>query len=91
MATDQVTWLNAQITSIETQIANTNAHMTAILTGAQSYQLNTGQTVTIVTKASLRHVQNLYDWLLTRREDLINQLARAEGTSRAAFNARPSW
>jgi hypothetical protein len=60
--------------------------ITAVLAGAQSYQLNTGQSQQLVTKANVGSVRLLMKQLETEISTL--QL-RLNGC--ASFNMRPGW
>jgi hypothetical protein len=76
-----------QVTAIKAQLAAYNAAILALTTtGIQSYQLDTGQTRQLVTKANLAAMQK-------DRSSLLNELttleARLCGTG--AVHVVPSW
>jgi hypothetical protein len=79
--------LDQQIAQVTADLANVRAAITAILTGSQSYRLDTSQNSAQVTRA------NLSDLRLLRRE-LQNELAElnAKKTSGGGtFNMMPGW
>ncbi len=63
-----------------------DAAVTAILGGAQSYQLNTGQTQQLVTKANVGSVRLLMQGLESEIATLQNRLGGC-----SSFNVRPGW
>ena len=46
-------WLDARIAAVKAEIVALEAAITAVASGAQMYQLDTGQTRQLVTKANL--------------------------------------
>lgn len=68
------------------QLVACDAAITAIAAGAQSYQLNTGQTQQLVTKANVGSLRLLMSGLET---EIATLEARLGGC--AAFNVRPGW
>lgn len=79
-------FLQEQVEATKALIVAYNAAILALTTGAQSYQLDTGQTRQLVTKANLAT-------LINARDRLLNELsvmgARFDGD--AAFRMNPSW
>ena len=63
------------VAEIQADITNARAHRTAILTGAQEYQLDTGQTRQVVKRANLTELNR------TIRE-LEAELGAAEAAAR---------
>jgi hypothetical protein len=84
---DETAWLDARITKTKALI---EAYEDAVLAFAdsnvQSYQLDTGQTRQLVTRAQLGSVQLTLSRLEAR---LATLLARRGGC--AQFNMRPGW
>jgi len=91
-ATDEATWNDEQITAVEAQIRATNSAILALVAGAQSYMLDTGQTRQTVTKANLTELRNNRKELLSERQQLIAAIAQQTGASTGAqVIARPGW
>jgi hypothetical protein len=84
---DQTAWLDARITKTKTLI---EAYEDAVLAFAdsnvQSYQLDTGQTRQLVTRAQLGSMQ----LTLSRLESRLATLEARRGGC-AQFNMRPGW
>jgi hypothetical protein len=76
---DRLAAKQAQLAAIETAI-------TAVSSGVQSYQLNTGQTQQLVTKANLGSLRLMAKDL---ESDIATLQARLCGG--AQFNVRPGW
>lgn len=58
MSSDDNTFLEARITFLQTEITSFEAAITAVTSGGvQSYQLDTGQTRTLVTRYNLTEIQ----------------------------------
>lgn len=78
-------FLDEQIARKKTEIAELDAAISALVAGAQTYQLDTGQTRQSVTKAQLSQLRNL-------RTSVWNELstlyARRNG---ASVIARPGF
>ncbi len=74
---DQI-WID-QIEALKAELLNLNSHITAILTGAQEYRLNTGQTTQNVRRADLAELRS-------HRGALMNEMTTLEakvcGTAR---------
>lgn len=68
------TWLQARIDARKAQILATEAAITALLGGAQSYTLDTGQTRQTVTKANLSELRKTLQWLESELARLDEQL-----------------
>ena len=80
---DQI-WID-QIEALKAELLNTNSHITAILTFAQEYKLNTGQTTQNVRRADLAELR-------LHRGALMNEMTTLEakvcGTAR---HGRPAF
>lgn len=81
---DDSTWLDARITAVEALIVKHEDAISALVGGAQSYTLDTGQTRQSVTKANLAELRISLAELESRRSELR---LRRNG---AGFNARMS-
>lgn len=80
-------YLNARITAVKAQIEAYEAAILAITTGAvESYRIDTGQTVTNVTKLNISSIQSGLDLLLNR---LATLEARLNGSG--SITITPGW
>lgn len=79
------TWIRDRIAAKKAQILAYEAAITALASGAQSYQLHTGQTQQLVTRANLGSMRLLVQGL---ESDIATLQARL-GCGR--FNVRPGW
>ena len=84
MSTD-AEFLQARIARTEAIIVAYENAIEAILGGAQSYQLSTGQTTEMVTKANLAALTEKLEWWEGRLQRLC---ARQQG---GGLNVRPGW
>lgn len=71
---DETTWLTSRIESAQLQVEAYEAAILAISSGAQMYQMDTGQTRMLVTKANLSSVEAALNKLLLRMEVWKSQL-----------------
>ena len=83
---DETTWLDERITATKAMIVAYEDAVLALSTGAQSYQLDTGQTRQLVSKAQLGSVQ----LTLQRLESRLATLQARRGGC-AQINMRPGW
>ncbi len=74
MATDNTVWIETRLERTETSIVAVEDAIDALVGGAQTYSLDTGQTRQSVTKANLTELRNLLQTLEERREGLRSQL-----------------
>lgn len=74
ISSDDTVWITEQIALSEQAIAAINAAIIAIAGGAQSYQLNTGQTEQRVSKADLGALGNMLKLYEERRTKYRTQL-----------------
>lgn len=74
MASDETAWLTARITRTETLIEAHEDAIAALVAGAQTYHIDTGQTRQTVTKAQLSQLKNMLDALENRRATLRARL-----------------
>jgi hypothetical protein len=83
---DDVEWIAGRIAAKKAEVAALDAAITALNAGAQSYQLDTGQTRQSVTRAQLGQ-------LASRQRDLENDILmlqqRLNGCG--SIHVRPSW
>jgi hypothetical protein len=78
--------IEAQIAVLKVELTAVNAAITALLAGAQSYTLDTGQTRETVTRTSLGQLRAHRKDLLAEVQELQDQL-----TGTASYVARPGW
>jgi hypothetical protein len=78
-------WILSRIAAKKALIEQIETAIASIATGAQSYQLNTGQTQQLVTKGN---VASLRLTLKDLESDIVTLQARL-GCGR--FNVRPGW
>lgn len=78
-------WIAQRIAATRLLIVKYEAAVDALSTGAQSYQLDTGQTRQFVTKAQLGSLQ----LTISRLESRLSVLEQRLGAAR--FNVRPGW
>jgi hypothetical protein len=83
---DESEWLKERIAAKKATIAAIDTAITAVLTSGQSYQLNTGQTQQLVTKASVGSLRLLVQGL---EQDVLALQQRLNGCG--SFNVRPGW
>jgi hypothetical protein len=83
---DETEWLDQRIARTRELIVVYEDAVEALAGGAQSYQLDTGQTRQLVSKAQLGSLQLTLQRLETR---LATLQARRGGC--AQFNMRPGW
>lgn len=78
-------WIEARIAKIKTQIEAYEEAIDALASGVQSYQLDTGQTRQLVSRANVTSLQETVTILFDRLSTLQARLgcARAQG--------RPAW
>ncbi len=80
------TFIRARITSTELSIVAYETAITALVTdGVQEYRLDTGQTVTNVTKLDLATIQKTLDGLYNRLTTLTARLSGGSTIVRPAF------
>lgn len=82
---DDTTWIQARITATKALIVAYEAAVLALSTGAESYQLDTGQSRQYVTKAQLGSLRTTLSELETRLSTLQQKIGRGR------FNVRPAW
>lgn len=82
---DDTQWIIDRIAAKKALVVKYEAAIDALSTGAQSYQLNTGQTQQLVTRANLGSMRIA----LRGFESDISTLQARLGC--AAFQARPGW
>ena len=86
MTCTDTTWLNARLEKTKTLIEAYENAIEALSTGAvQSYQLDTGQTRQLVTKASLTSLTKTLESLENRYSTLQARLGCARTVGRAAY------
>ena len=78
--------IEAQIAVLKTELTAVNAAITALLGGAQSYTLDTGQTRQTVTRTSLAQLRKHRAELMAELQELQDML-----TGSASYVARPGW
>lgn len=78
-------WLDERIAKTKTLIVAYEDAILALASGAQTYQLDTGQTRQMVVRANLAHLQSVHSSLLTQ---LASYEARRYGV---AVIARPGF
>ncbi len=83
---DSAAFWQGRLDAKKEQLIAIDAAITAIASGVQSYQLNTGQTQQLVTKANVGSLRLLAKGL----ESEIATLEARLGCG-APFNVRPSW
>lgn len=74
ISSDDTVWITQQILLSEAAITAINNAIVALSTGAQSYELNTGQTMQRVTKANLAELANALKFYEERRTKYRTQL-----------------
>ena len=81
-----IAYINQRIATAKSLLINIDAAITAIMiNGAESYRLDTGQTVTNVTKLNIESIKKY-------RDSLLNEIATLEarlGTYNLTM--RPGW
>ena len=82
---DDTEWIQERITATKALIVKYEAAVDAISSGAQSYQLDTGQTRQFVTKAQLGSLQ----LTITRLESRLATYQQRLGCGR--MYVRPGW
>ncbi len=82
---DDAQWLRDRIAAKKALVIAYETAMTALAGGAQSYQLNTGQTQQLVTKANLGSMRLVVNGL---ESDIATLQARLCGR---AVQVRPAW
>lgn len=82
---DDSQWIRERIAAKKALVIAYETAMTALSTGAQSYQLNTGQTQQLVTKANLGSMRLVVNNL---ESDIATLQARLCG---ATVYVRPGW
>jgi hypothetical protein len=82
---DDEAWTRSRIVATKALIVAYEAAILALSTGAQSYQLDTGQTRQLVTKAHLGSLE----LTLKRLESRLSTLQQKLGKAR--FYVRPGW
>lgn len=86
------TFLQEMIDQTKQQIRDYMLAQTNIATGVeQSFTLNTGQTVTTVTKFNIMTLQNAIDALFNRLEMLCLRCPQPGSGSNGALIMRPAW
>lgn len=83
---DDEAWNRERLAATEALIIKYEAAIDALSTGAQSYQLDTGQSRQQVYKADLGNIQRTLARLEARREQYRAKLSRCGN-----FNVRPGW
>lgn len=78
--------LKTIITANEAQIIAINAALTALSSGTQTYKLDTGQTVTTVTKFDIDKLNETLQSLINQNCIYNNRL-----NGKGAVIARPAW
>jgi hypothetical protein len=78
-------WIQQRIAAKKALLIEIETAITTVATGAQSYQLNTGQTQQLVTRANLGSLRLMASGL----ESEIVALQARLGCGR--FNVRPGW
>ena len=74
ISSDDTVWLTQQVTLTEQAIAAINAAIIALAGGAQSYELDTGQTRERVTKANLGELASSLKTLFQQRQTYRSML-----------------
>ena len=74
-----------QVDALKIQLVNTAAHINAILTGAQEYKLNTGQTTQNVRRADLDQLQAFQTGLMDQISTLDAKICGTGRYGRPAF------
>lgn len=82
---DDTTWIQERITATKALIVKYEEAVDALSTGAQSYQLDTGQTRQLVSKAQLGSIQ----LTITRLEARLATYQQRLGCAR--LYVRPGW
>jgi hypothetical protein len=82
---DDRTWIDERIAATKALIVTYEAAIDALSSGAQSYQLDTGQTRQLVSKPQLGSLQ----LTLSRLESRLSTYQQRLG--RARFYLRPGW
>lgn len=70
-------WLEARVTATQTTIVAIEGAIDALMTGAQSYTLDTGQTRQVVTKANLTELRNSLAYYENRLATLEQRLCKS--------------
>lgn len=83
-------WIQARIDAKKALIVSIETAIAALVTGAQMYSLDTGQTRTSVTKANLASLKNTLRDLESELASLETQLVAAEGGSTGIY-CRPAF
>lgn len=84
---DPTAWIRERIAAKKALLIAYETAMTALAGGAQSYQLNTGQTQQLVTKANLGSMRLVVQGL----ESDIATLEARLGCTGAQIYVRPGW
>lgn len=80
--------LDALIAETKAAVLAYNAGILALSSGTKMYQLDTGQTRQMVTRANLSDMRRTLDYLEERLGKLVAQRNNCRGGS---FTARPGW
>lgn len=86
-----VEWVTSRITWTQNAIIATEAAIVALVGGAQSYTLDTGQTRQVVTKVNLSELRNMLAYLKEQLEEQEAELAAINGTSGRTGYAVPLY
>lgn len=78
--------IEAQITVLKTELTAVNSAISALLGGAQSYTLDTGQTRETVTRSNLTELRRHRRELMAEVQELQNMISGS-----ASYVARPGW
>lgn len=78
--------LTARIVTLKAQLVAVDAAVTAILSGASEYSLDTGQTVQRVKKTSLKELAAFRSALMAELQQ-VNEMLNGGGSA----YYRPSW
>lgn len=82
---DDTAWIKARIAATKALIVAYEAAVLALSTGAQTYQLDTGQSRQLVSKAQLGSLELTLKRLEARLSTLQQRLGRGR------FYVRPGW
>ena len=81
---DDQFWID-QVEALKLQLLDLNSHITAILTGAQEYRLNTGQTTQNVRRADLEQLKSFRGALMNEMTTLEAKVCGTGRHGRPAF------
>jgi cysteine sulfinate desulfinase/cysteine desulfurase-like protein len=86
MTSEEIAELDAKIAKTKELISATEDAILAVVSGSQNYQLDTGQSRILVTKANLASIKNMLQYLESR----LVQLQRARSGC-GTYIARPGF